>query len=205
MVCARHSIYSPEKTGTLAVVNKTGAFFDSGFVLGDYMTLECCFKVHAGTSTTGLVLVGYYSGTGINDNKDYRLFLAGSSSSPGMYCDAGPTRFSKKYNGGWTVVKYPVSGQVVVDGEPYSPQSNGPYVVSGAFGSGGRTMGIFADTVNGSDQKAAIRYITVTRYGAREVLCDLWPDKRGGFYNKVTKNLILPTRGSVEIVDWRTI
>ena len=85
MVCARHSIYSPEKTGTLAVVNKTGAFFDSGFVLGDYMTLECCFKVHAGTSTTGLVLVGYYSGTGINDNKDYRLFLAGSSSSPDMY------------------------------------------------------------------------------------------------------------------------
>lgn len=57
-----------------AVVNDSNACIVTDFMLGDYMTLDVCFK-KIDSSATGLVLVGYESTV---DYRDYRLFFANS-------------------------------------------------------------------------------------------------------------------------------
>lgn len=199
MIAARHSVSSPD--AVLAVVNRGGASFDTGFVLGDYMTLEVCFLVQAGASLSGYLLCGHVGGG--NDSRDFRMFFHADQ----VYLDAGGLPNGGGARGAvhisrdeWHTALGPVGGHFVVDG---SVVWSDPYAADGGYGVNGMSMRVFGDSKD--SQTSAIRYITVTRYGTGEILCDLWPDRRGGFVDRVSKRLILPSAGSVDVVDWRKV
>ena len=194
MIAARHSVSSED--AALAVVNRGGACFDTGFVLGDYMTLEVCFLVPDGAVSNCHVLVGHNGGG--NDSRDFRLFAANNA----VVLDAGRARCVVGISRNeWHTALGPVDARFVVDGEVVQGES---YAADGGYGvTNGTNMLVFGDQTK--SQESSIRYITVTRYGTGEILCDLWPDRRGGFVDRVSRRLILPVQGSVDVIDWRKV
>lgn len=141
---------------TLAVVNNhEGTYISTDFMLGNYMSLEMCFK-RTSTTDSGQVIVGFCYNN--DDAKDYRCFFAGGR----LYCDCGrvsstnsrDSRFSATMTDttSWHVVKFPVAdgsiARPTLDGNWFGDSTSQPFDVTGNFGLTNIPLEFFADITN---------------------------------------------------------
>lgn len=202
---------------TLAVVNNNEAtYIPTNFMLGNYMTLEMCFK-RISLTDTGHVIVGFMRQASLyhDDAKDYRCFF----SSGKMYCDCGrvsltnsrDSRFSAPMTDtiSWHIVKFPVQdssiARPILDGNWFGESVNQPFDATGNFGLTNMPLKFFTDMTDLQSQKVAIRYVHVWQYNSDKLLASFWPDKRGGFVDAVSGKVYYPVAGEVEVKKWEEV
>lgn len=197
---------------TLAVVNAGNAYFDTGFVLDSGKVLEVTFK-RTVANYTGDVLVGHQGSGTQPDDHDFRLFFF-SGHSGSMFGDHGSGRLCFRFSDigadDWHTVVFPSGSKMEIDGVLRGKDDSSitdpgmkPYDMSDTVSD--NTLKVFAKSSSGSSQRGAIRHIGVRDFASGRLLLDLWPDERGGFVDAVSRRLILPSKGEVSVVDWRTV